>query len=384
MLVHAAAVDFAMSSDPAVRRGLERMVDAIDRAQDADGYLNTYFQGSLAQRRYTEDRRSHELWCTAQLIQAGMGYYEATGERRLLDTAISAVAHLMRRFGPGKAALVDGHQGIGIGLASLYRLTGDREYLRFARYFLMNEGMDSFTFLPEWSFVPAWRDYELHYMFAEMPFSRRRELSGNGYRALYGAASAASYSLESGDSEMIPALDFDTVLVAGGGDEAAQAVGLPPSGGPDLVQRRALGASDHLQDLRTLARGARPGLQRGLPAGLGRFLRRFLPRRSRHQLRQRGMYASRGGQIEIIEKALLTHPLHFHSHARGQMADAAVVQVQAPFAVPLSRSRVDIRHDSHIDNCLPATRTRPKFAHAVTLRSIVFACPMRTTAHCRV
>src|ERR1019366_8051749 len=54
--------------------------------------------------------------------------------------------------------------------------------------------------------------------------------------------------------------DLEALLLAGDGKEAAKAVGLPICGLHDFGEGSALGASDHLQDLRSLGFRARGGV----------------------------------------------------------------------------------------------------------------------------
>ena len=69
-------------------------------------------------------------------------------------------------------------------------------------------------------------------------------------------------------------LDLDAVLLAGGRDEAPDAVRLPVGRLHDLGESGALRAGDHVQDLRALALGTRDGslLGGGLAGGLGGLL----------------------------------------------------------------------------------------------------------------
>src|SRR5579883_3416096 len=65
---------------------------------------------------------------------------------------------------------------------------------------------------------------------------------------------------------------FDLVLFAGGGDEAAHAVGLPLGGLHDLGERGAGWAGHQIEDLRALALGARLLFDLGgLVGGRGAF-----------------------------------------------------------------------------------------------------------------
>jgi len=82
---------------------------------------------------------------------------------------------------------------------------------------------------------------------------------------------------------VLSGFDFDPLLLAGGGDEAAHAVGLPLNGLHDLGKGGTFSASDHFDDLRALAFGTRGGGllgDGGLASRLARlacFLRRGGP-----------------------------------------------------------------------------------------------------------
>jgi DUF1680 family protein len=54
-------------------------------AQEPSGYLNTNYVGDKVPLRFTEMYRSHELYCLGHMLQAGIAYYRATGNRRLTD-----------------------------------------------------------------------------------------------------------------------------------------------------------------------------------------------------------------------------------------------------------------------------------------------------------
>src|ERR1700674_859176 len=94
--------------------------------------------------------------------------------------------------------------------------------------------------------------------------------------------------------------DLDAVLLGGGGDEAADAVGLPLGGLHDLGKRGAFGASDHLQDLRALALGARGAGPPGGGGGLGGLFARL-----RGLLRRGGLGVGALGSFPALGRALL-------------------------------------------------------------------------------
>lgn len=83
---------------------------------------------------------AHEMYCAGHLIEAGIAYLLATGDRTLLDVGVRMVDHMMSVFGPGKRHWVPGHEEIELALAKLYSITGDAKYLDFARWLLDERG----------------------------------------------------------------------------------------------------------------------------------------------------------------------------------------------------------------------------------------------------
>jgi uncharacterized protein len=65
-----------------------------------------------------------------------MAHYLATGKRSFLDIAVKNADLLVKDFGPGKAVYFPGHRVVEMGLARMYRVTGKKEYLDLAKYFL--------------------------------------------------------------------------------------------------------------------------------------------------------------------------------------------------------------------------------------------------------
>jgi len=82
--LEAASYALATKSDPRLARWADRVADTIVAAQRPDGYLNTYFTSVEPDKRWTNLRDNHELYCAGHLMEAGVAHYEATGERKLL------------------------------------------------------------------------------------------------------------------------------------------------------------------------------------------------------------------------------------------------------------------------------------------------------------
>ena len=82
---------------------LEQLVDGviklIAKAQQPDGYLNTHFQVVEPEKRWTNLRDWHELYCAGHLIEGAVAYFEATGKRQFLDVMCRYADYIATVFG---------------------------------------------------------------------------------------------------------------------------------------------------------------------------------------------------------------------------------------------------------------------------------------------
>jgi uncharacterized protein len=201
--IEAAAWALASSDTPAAdRQHLKAKVDSlivdIVAAQEPSGYLNTYYVGDRAHLRFTELVRSHEDYCLGHLIQAGIAYYRATGERSLLDPAIKFADYIVANFGPANRPFFTGHPELEMALVELYRTTGQTRYLDFVHYLFSGVDRDRLHLTPA----------DTHYAFSGRQFVSRTEFEGHAVRALYAAAGATDYFAESGDVLFKKTLDL--------------------------------------------------------------------------------------------------------------------------------------------------------------------------------
>ena len=90
--------------------------------------------------RWSDLAGGHELYCVGHLYEGAVAHYLATGKRTLLDVAVRNADLVCSVFGRDKKTNPDGHQEIEIGLAKLYRVTGDEKYLKMAKFFLDTRG----------------------------------------------------------------------------------------------------------------------------------------------------------------------------------------------------------------------------------------------------
>ena len=134
--LEAAAYLLAEQEDATIHHKVEEIIDLLAAAQLADGYLNTFHQIVRPDRRWTNLRDDHELYCAGHLFQAAIAHFRATGRDALLNVARRFADHVVATFGPGRREAVPGHAEIELALIELYRCTGEEAYLAQAKRFI--------------------------------------------------------------------------------------------------------------------------------------------------------------------------------------------------------------------------------------------------------
>src|ERR1700712_2226569 len=86
--------------DPVLEARIDNIIARLAKAQLPDGYLNCWFLGHDPDKRWTNLRDLHELYCAGHLLEAAVAHVEATGKRSLLDIMERYIDHIATRFGP--------------------------------------------------------------------------------------------------------------------------------------------------------------------------------------------------------------------------------------------------------------------------------------------
>jgi len=138
--VEGAARILSERPDPTLQARTAEIIGFICRAQEPDGYLYTPrtvgpADANTGTNRWANLKMSHELYQCGHLYEAGVQWWRATGDRRLLDCAKRNADFLCRTIGleEGKLRIVAGHQELKLGLLSLAAATGERRYLELAK-----------------------------------------------------------------------------------------------------------------------------------------------------------------------------------------------------------------------------------------------------------
>ena len=206
--IEAASASLITHPDPVLERQIDDVIAHIKVAQQSDGYLNTYFTAVEPERRFTNERDWHELYSAGHLIEGAVTHFYATGKTTLTTIMERYTDFLMTVYGPGEGQRhgYPGHQEIELALLRLYRATGKRSYLEFARYFLDQRGQQPYFFdqeARERGDDPAdfWAGtYE--YMQAHEPVREQCNVVGHAVRAMYMYSAMADLAAEDGDDAL--------------------------------------------------------------------------------------------------------------------------------------------------------------------------------------
>lgn len=147
-IIEGASYSLAVHYDKDLDAYLDSVINLIGAAQEPDGYLTTCVTNKCERlsrwwgTHRWEKLNSHELYNSGHLYEAAVAHYQSTGKRSLLDIAIKNADLVCKDFGPneGQKHVPSGHPIIEMGLAKLYKVTGDRKYLDMARYFVEETG----------------------------------------------------------------------------------------------------------------------------------------------------------------------------------------------------------------------------------------------------
>ena len=130
--------ELGRSPDEGLSSFLAETTALLEKAQQPDGYLNSYIQVT-GRPRYSFLSYSHELYCAGHLIQAGIACQRGAGDPALLAVARRFADHLVEHFLDQQQG-IDGHPIVESALAELYRETGHEPYLRLASQFIEQRG----------------------------------------------------------------------------------------------------------------------------------------------------------------------------------------------------------------------------------------------------
>ena len=205
-----ASFSLAVHPDATLQKFVDSLITIISKAQEPDGYLYTARtidptkpHAWAGKERWEKERElSHELYNAGHLYEAAAAHYLATKKRNLLDIALKNADLVCSVFGPNKKHVAPGHEIVEMGLVKLYRITGKKEYLSTAKFFIEErgryKGYDS-TSKDSWKSGAYWQDNK--------PVVNQEEAEGHAVRAGYLYSAIADVAALTGDDSLLRAVD---------------------------------------------------------------------------------------------------------------------------------------------------------------------------------
>lgn len=182
---------YASLLDPSgkIEKSLEEVQRLVKKAQEPDGYLDTYFIIKEPEKRWQNLLECHELYCMGHMIEAAVAHYEVTGKTNFLEVAKKAADHIDSRFGKEKTRGIPGHEEIELALLRLFQATGETKYRDLAAYFINERGTEPNYFEVErkrinWTHWPM-DPYDRKYSQNHKPVREQNTAEGHSVRAMY-------------------------------------------------------------------------------------------------------------------------------------------------------------------------------------------------------
>ena len=207
--IEAASYSLVLYPDPQLDALLDEVIELIGRTQQSDGYVNSYFVYAEPDKRWSNLRDFHELYCAGHLIEAAVAHYQATGKRSLLDIMCRYADYIDSVFGPevGKKRGYCGHEEIELALVKLYRATNQERYLRLSKYFIDERGQKPNFFELEAKERGEEPSASNEYNQSHLPVREQTVVVGHAVRAMYLYCAMADLAGETDDVSLLDACE---------------------------------------------------------------------------------------------------------------------------------------------------------------------------------
>lgn len=211
--LEAVGYSLMLHPDAALEATADAMIEIIEKAQQPDGYLNTYFILNKEEKPWSNLYECHELYCAGHMIEAAIAYYKSTGKRKMLDVVCRFADLIDQLFGPGEHQRkgYPGHQEIELALMKLYHVTKENKYLNLCQFFLEERGKNPHYFVQEWETTREKRSHytksvsptpDLSYNQSHLPIREQEVAVGHAVRAVYMYTAMADFAITTGDIEL--------------------------------------------------------------------------------------------------------------------------------------------------------------------------------------
>lgn len=210
-LVEACSYSLAAHPDPVLEAKVDEVVRLYVSAQQPDGYLNSYFTTVEPDKRWTNLRDNHELYCAGHIIEAAVAHFQCTGKRTFLDAACRYADSIATVFGRGDGQRrgYPGHEEIELALVRLFYATKESRYLKLAEYFINERGQSPHFYdqeaIARGEDPKTWWLQTYEHCQAHIPVCEQKKPVGHAVRATYLYTGMASVAGATGDTSLLKA-----------------------------------------------------------------------------------------------------------------------------------------------------------------------------------
>jgi len=131
---------YNLNKDPVLDRQMDEWIEIVGKAQEPDGYISTNI-GHDKEARFKQVNL-HEMYNMGHLLTAGCIHYRVTGKETFLNIARKNADFLCRQWkeNPEQMARFPWNPSVYMGMAEIYRTTGNPGYLELLRKMIDNRG----------------------------------------------------------------------------------------------------------------------------------------------------------------------------------------------------------------------------------------------------
>ena len=207
--LEAVSYTLVLFPDAELEARADEIIELVGSAQQADGYLDTYFTLNDDKAHFSNLHEAHELYCAGHMMEAAVAYYESTGKRSLLDIMLRVTDCIYEHFITQKAEGYPGHPEVELALMRMYQASHEQKCLALAEHFINVRGVDPHFYEKErkkigwtvWNNDPTNYEYEQNYA----PVREQDCATGHAVRAVYLYTGMAMLAQETKDSALLDA-----------------------------------------------------------------------------------------------------------------------------------------------------------------------------------
>ena len=207
--LEAVAYSLILFPDVKLEERADEIITLIGNAQEADGYLNTYFTLNQDKAHFSNLHEAHELYCAGHMMEAAVAYYESTGKRSLLEIMLRMTDCIYQHFIVDKAPGYPGHPEVELALMRMYHATGNEKCLTLATHFINVRGVDPYFYEKEHQKLNwhVWSDDASDQYYSQFfaPVREQEQAVGHAVRAVYLYTGMAMLAMDTQDPSLVNA-----------------------------------------------------------------------------------------------------------------------------------------------------------------------------------